>query len=125
MIKGFFKKADIFLFVAIIVVGLAAAAWLAFHSESGDKVNISVDGKPYATYRLSENRNVVVRRGGKVNIITIHDGKVSMSEASCSNQVCVQHRAISATGESIICLPNKVVVSIEGKGENKYDTISS
>ncbi len=60
------------------------------------------------------------------NTVRIKDGKVSVTEASCKNQVCVKHAAISAAGESIVCLPNRLVVSIEGSGEGGgYDTITS
>ena len=60
------------------------------------------------------------------NTVRIKGGKVSVTEASCKNQVCVKHAAISAAGESIVCLPNRLVVSIEGSGEGGgYDTITS
>ena len=86
---------------------------------------MTVDGKKYGVYSLSEDKTIAVKRGNKLNVIRIKHGYVTMSEASCENQVCVKHKAISKTGESIICLPNKVVVSISGKEANKYDSVSS
>ena len=35
-----------------------------------------------------------------------------MEAADCRDQICVRHRAVSAVGESIICLPHKLVVEI-------------
>jgi hypothetical protein len=46
-----------------------------------------------------------------------------MDSASCKNQVCVDHGAISLKGDSIVCLPNRVVVEIKGEG-GEADVIS-
>ncbi len=125
MIKGFVRKADIVLFIILISCGIASSVWLSMTSHSGDKVNVTVDGREYGVYKLSEDRTIAIKRGNKLNIVKIKHGSVTMSEASCNNQVCVKHKAISKTGESIICLPNKVVVAISGKGANRYDSVSS
>lgn len=50
------------------------------------------------------------------NIILYENGKVRMLAAGCPDQICVNHRDISSVGESIICLPHKVVIDIiDGK----------
>ena len=125
MLKGFVRKADIILFIILISFGIASSVWFSMTSHSREKSTVTVDGKTYGVYKLSEDKTIAVKQGNKLNIIKIKHGFVTMSEASCDNQVCVKHKAISKTGESIICLPNKVVVSISGKGANKYDSISS
>ncbi len=47
------------------------------------------------------------------NTIEIKDGEVDVTEASCKNRICVNHKKIEKKGESIVCLPNKVVVEIK------------
>ena len=62
------------------------------------------------------------------NVVVIKDGKVSVTEASCKNQVCVKHSEISLSGESIVCLPNRLIVRIEGGSDEEgggYDTVTS
>ena len=51
---------------------------------------------------------------GKVGkcILIICDGKADMESADCPNQICVHHSSISHKGETIICLPNRVVIEI-------------
>ena len=51
---------------------------------------------------------------GKVGkcILVISDGKADMESADCPNQICVHHGAISHTGETIVCLPNRVVIEV-------------
>ncbi|MCR4991648.1 MAG: NusG domain II-containing protein [Lachnospiraceae bacterium] len=51
---------------------------------------------------------------GKVGkcILILSDGKANMESADCPNQICVHHSAISHTGETIVCLPNRVVIEV-------------
>ena len=109
----------------LILIGVAASLWISQFDTSGSRVIIKTDGKAYGSYSISEDRTVTVKQGKKTNTVRIHDGEVSVTHASCHNQVCVKHKAIHTTGESIICLPNKMVVQIQGKGGDEYDAISS
>ena len=134
----YIRKADIILLIVLIVCGLAASAVLAMSHSGGDTVIIESGGKPYAVYSLFEDRTIVVpgapvtgtgshAENSEYNIVEIRGGAVSVTEASCKNQVCVRHRGISQSGESIVCLPNRLVVRIEG-GSGKgggYDSVTS
>jgi len=46
--------------------------------------------------------------------ITIEDGKVWVSSAPCPNKLCMRQGKIAKPGESIICLPNRLVITIQG-----------
>ena len=61
-------------------------------------------------------------RGG-VNKVVINDGKVSMTEADCPDELCVKTGKISRVGETIVCLPHRVVVEIKGSQDD--DSIDS
>ena len=47
-----------------------------------------------------------------------------MKSSDCRNQVCVNHAPISRSGESIICLPHKLVVRIQSGKEADVDAIA-
>ena len=47
-----------------------------------------------------------------------------MKEADCPDQICVRHKAISKSGESIVCLPHKVVVEISSEEEQDVDIVA-
>ena len=139
--KEYIRKADIILLVVLVIAGLAVSAVLAMSHSDGDTVIIESGGDLYATYSLFEDRTVEVpapaslpgvkaaNKSGTAahNVVKIKDGKVSVTEASCLNQVCVHHSEISRSGESIVCLPNRMVVRIEGgRGEGGgYDSVTS
>ena len=117
------KKADIILFICLILIG-GVLSYLAFSgSSTGDLVVVKVNGEIYGKYSLSKDRTITVNRDGHMNKITIKGGKVQVSKSSCKNQVCVKQGSISTTHQSIVCIPNRVVVSIEGK-DGEYDVIS-
>ena len=103
------KKNDNILILGILFIALVVLGIQLLHSANcTEKVKITVDGKVFGTYLLSEDRTVSVN---ETNIVLITEGTVSMESADCPER----------SGESIICLPNKVVVSIEGGGEEKLD----
>lgn len=118
------RKAD----VILLCVFLLAAALLfarpflmqSRNANASDKeVNIRQDGKVVGTYPLNRNQEIKLDSSGRHNIVKIQNGAVSMEESSCKNQVCVDQGKISSVGQSIICLPNRVVVEITGNGKTK------
>lgn len=125
MFRNIIRKADIVLAIALIIIGGASSLALSYYDVAGSRVVVELNGQVYGSYSLSEDRTIQVRHGNHFNQVKIKNGEVSVTEASCHNQVCVKHKAIHTTGESIICLPNKVIVKIQGEGGNEYDAISS
>lgn len=51
---------------------------------------------------------------GKVGecVLIIKEGEAYMQEADCPNQICVHHSPVSHKGETIVCLPNRVIIEI-------------
>lgn len=144
--KQFIRKADIILFFVLVLFSLAGSALLSLHgnaivnssgsnSEPKAMVIIKSGGKLISEQPLSEDAVLEIaaaegssRNNKKYNIVSIKGGSVFVSEASCKNQVCVRHGVISRPGESIVCLPNRLVVSIEQGGTEEgggYDSITS
>ncbi len=59
------------------------------------------------------------------NVLRIENGTVTMAQASCPDQLCVHQKAISRNRESIICLPNQVVVEVTATEEKTYDAMTN
>lgn len=117
-----FKKVDIILAAVLIAAGLAISYIFSFGQSAGTTLEISCDGETFGSYSLAEDREITIDRNHHINKVTIKSGTVSMSFSDCSGQDCVNHATISQTGETIVCLPNKVVLEISG-GTRQYDTI--
>lgn len=127
-LKGIIRKADIILAV-ILAVFCAFTTYAAFGAGSGgSEVIIEVDGEVYGTYPLSEDRTVDIDSSEGHNQLVIKDGKAYMNEADCPDGYCLrQHRAgggICQSDQTIICLPNRVVVSVAGTEGSGIDAVA-
>jgi hypothetical protein len=74
---------------------------------------VSVDGETLAAFPISRDTVYEIPLEEGHTTLTIKDGKAYVSFADCPDKVCASHRPIEYNGESIICLPHKVVISIE------------
>lgn len=104
---------DIILIAAVVLIAAIAIVCLIFLKKDGKTASVYVDGRLYGKYQLTESATVDIQSENGTNRLVIADGKASITEASCPDLRCVHHYAISKDTEQIICLPNKVVVSIE------------
>ena len=102
----------IFIAILVAVIAVAGVCLYLFRGE-GNSVTLSVDGKVIATYSLDKDmvKDVYTEDGGH-NRLVIKDGKAWVEEASCPDGICAAHKPIHREGESIVCLPNKVVVTV-------------
>ena len=120
------KKKDI-IFLVVVFIGLAgiAAGFYLTHQDTGASVEVTVDGAIYGTYPLDVDKEIPIQKDGKTtNLLVIRDGKADVTEADCPDKLCVHQKAISKTNETIVCLPNKVVVQVIGAGESELDSIA-
>ena len=116
------KKRDfILIFIILLLAGFVWAMSTFFHTGTSAKLLISVENKEYGIYDLTENQVIAI---GDTNICEIKDGYVSMTYADCPDKVCVHSAGISKNGQTIICMPNRVVLEIIGDdADNEIDTI--
>ena len=119
------KKMD----VLLIAVVLAAAAGLYFSgwlrpSRQGAEAVLLIDGQEYARYPLDTNHTFTVEVDNRKNVVTIKDGYADVVDASCPDKLCVNQRPVHLQGETIVCLPNKFVVEIQGGEENAVDVVT-
>ena len=118
------RRHDILFIAVLLFLCAIAALGLYVFRKPGDIVTVSVNGQHYGEYLLSEDRIVEIVSDGGYNRLVIEDGYAHVEEASCPDGICSSHRPISHDGESIICLPNKVVVEIHRQEQNQPDIIS-
>ena len=106
---------DLIFSVTLLVIASAVGLGFFFLRGEGNTVNVMVDGRLFATYSLSQDTEVEIRtgeNGENVNLLVIRDGKASVTHASCPDGICAAHRPISRNGESIVCLPHRVAITV-------------
>ena len=106
-------KNDIILAVIVIVVAAVGLLLLNIFKTEGSFAVIKIDGKETERYPLSVNTEVVIETGDNGrNTLVIEDNKAFMKDANCPDKICEGHSKISYKGETIVCLPHKVVIEI-------------
>ena len=125
MKQHYLEKGDKVVILIVVIVAAALAIWFACKQEqTADCVQIELAGELYGSYSLSQNLEILVESEFGKNKIVIENGQVSMQEADCPDRYCVAHHAISKAGETIVCLPHKLVVEIKTSTmQNDIDTI--
>lgn len=110
--------------LVVVVLGIAGVFYLR-PAEQGAQVIVTVDGEVYGTYSLAEEQEIpIIQRGVTTNLLVIRDGEADMIEADCPDKLCVHQKAVSKNNETIVCLPNKVVVQVTGSEESGFDSIA-
>ena len=95
-------------------------------SSNGNKVIIEQDARQIAILDLNKNQEYKIydKSGNICNIVLISDGLASMKYANCKDKICVNHNKISKNNESIICLPNKVIVTVVSDKDSNVDEVA-
>ena len=117
------KKNDVILISVIAFLALALFVFLKLTGHFGAYAVVSVDGKEIAGLPLSEDTVYRIEGVDGYNELVIEDGRAYLSDADCPDKLCVKMGSISKEGESIICLPHKVVIRITGGEENDVDVM--
>lgn len=116
---------DIILVAVLLFAALAAFAVIQLTKKSGGYAVVVQEGKEIASYPLSEDITVTFHSpNGGYNTLVIKDGKADVTEADCPDKLCVNQHSISFNGETIVCLPNKLVVKIVSGEEADVDIIA-
>lgn len=117
------RKNDLILIFAALL--LAAALWgaLAVFRSEGAYALVTVNGEEYGRYALDKDTQQSIISGEHSNLLVISEGGARISEADCPDKLCVNQGEIRYSGQSIICLPHKVVVEIIGGERSNIDAV--
>ena len=109
---------DVVIITAVCLAALFVALFPVFAESNASyvKITMGVDGDSILL-PLDEDISRVVESGGYTLTVTIKDGRVSVSDSSCSDRVCMNSGSISRGGEVIVCAPAAVTVEILSESE--------
>lgn len=137
--SDFFKKGDVIVYAALLLVVVLSFSLLFLSSDDGLKKieikslesgetlfyynivdgNVAYDESAVSLEKTNGGFEVTIKRGERENVVIIEpDGKTYMKEANCSSRKdCVKSGAITRGGDAIICIPNKIEIIGTGDGE--------
>ena len=113
----------------ILIAGLVILTLLSFpiikhfHHE-GEWAVIEADGRVVGNFSLDEDRLISVDGKLGTTRVKIAGKGVRVLDSPCPHKLCVKSGPISRSGETLVCLPNRVVIRIEGGDERSVDAVS-
>ena len=114
--------------VLLILAGLGVGflgVYFLYPREQASLVMISVDGETVGTYDLNVNQTIpIFVKGQETNVLEISRGQAFMKEADCPDHLCMKQGEISHKGETIVCLPNRVVIEVESNQDSGFDSVA-
>lgn len=102
--------------VAAIAILVSVIFWTSVGAEEGSMLSVYQEGVLIKEFSLDSDVEFVIE-GDYKNVITIKDGKAAITESDCPGTDCVHSGWIHEAGRSIVCLPNRVELRIEGTSE--------
>ncbi len=113
------KRSDRITSVIIVAaVTLVVVFWIVMHRTRGTMAVVRVDGKIIATVDLTSHESQTLRITGVLGpLVIVADGKgsIQVMESTCPDQICVHTVPARSPGDQIICVPNHMVITVEGK----------
>jgi len=109
----------IILFFALIIISMK----LLWNLPQGQYLEIYKNNEILATYSLNQQITKTISGAKGETKITINNGKVRFSSAPCAKKYCIHQGWINKANQIILCIPNKISISILGSNKN-YDSIN-
>jgi hypothetical protein len=108
--------ADRLFFLLLIILSLSGIFFIKEILPESQTVLIDADGKPAYVLPFNEDKTVSVEGSEGKTIVEIRGKKVRIMDSPCRNKICIRQGWVETGG--VVCLPNRVVVTIRGHEDN-------
>ncbi len=102
--------------LAVIMLVCLGLSLMLSGGEDAARAKIVSDGELVTTVDLAIDQEFTVETEGGYNVITVKDGKIAVTDASCPDHYCM-NRGFCSKGAQIVCLPNRLVIEFLGEAE--------
>lgn len=117
----FIKRRDIILFLVLIVIGAGSFILIKTNLKPGNEAEVYIDGSLVQTIDMTKDDTYVFDTGKGTNTVTVAGGEIRVTEADCPDRICMNMGWVSRSGETITCLPHKLVIEVHNDKKNDYD----
>ena len=118
------KISDFILILLLIMSGLFSSFYIYGNNNKDKKVIVELSGKVYGVYDLNSDR-IIDLKGPQSRVkINIENGYVFVLESGCPQKICKRMGKKNRVNELIVCIPNRLLIRIEGEIKNNYEFIT-
>ncbi len=116
------KKFDIILIASLILLSAAAMLCIFLFAREGKSVEVKIDGRVAAVYSLDTDGEYSLNGG--TNTLVIKSGEAYIAKADCPDGTCMRAGRLRHVGQSAVCLPNRVSITVIGGDVGAVDLVS-
>ena len=116
------KKLDIIVISAITLIAVISLLFIFLFKEAGSVCVVEVDGEIVGEYSLMLDGEFVLNGG--TNTLVISGGEAYMINSHCPDHTCENTGKVKYVGQTIVCLPNKLSVTVRGETQGGVDLVS-
>ncbi len=118
------KKGDLIL-AGVLGAGFVLSLILVHTlSGEGDSVTVIVDGEVQQRLPLKVDQTVTVAGPLGETTLRISEDRVWIENAPCPHKTCMRMGKIHSTGQVIVCVPNRILLRIDGKRRSDVDAVT-
>ena len=117
------KKGDFIIYVCAVVVALAPLLFFIAPKQEPSRAIVRIDGRQVRSFPLSRDAEETFETANGSNTVVVKDGKVSITTADCPAHTCIDMGPIDTVNETLVCLPNRLTVLIEGRDDDAPDIV--
>ena len=115
---------DKILIAGLVIVALASFPAIRHFHHEGKRALIELDGETVGNFPLDEDRLIPVEGKLGTTRVEISVKGVRVLDSPCPYKLCIKSGSIRRSGETLVCLPNRVVVRITGDEGEEVDAVS-
>ena len=117
-------KGDRWIFIGILLICILLYAWRVLPSPGRQAVILEIRGPGRETFSLpvgaipenAEKQWEIEGPAGGLVLAYMPEKGFYVRSASCPDHVCVKSGFISRAGQSIVCVPNAIIIALRGEG---------
>ena len=117
-VKLTFVPGDIVVIVCVIALAVFVGIFFGKKLDTKEESMVAVykDGKKVQEFSLDQDREILLEYD-YTNKVVVKDRKVAITESDCPGEDCVHSGWLGQGGRSLVCLPNRVEIRLEGESE--------
>lgn len=116
------RRIDVIVIASLLLLSVASLLIVNLFKKDGAMLRVEIDGKAVAEYPLHTDGEYALNGGS--NILTVENGEAYVSYSNCPEHTCERVGKIRRVGESIVCLPNKLSITVIGSSDGEVDLVS-
>jgi hypothetical protein len=93
------------------------------HEHEGSNFSVICDGRELLSASLGKDTVFTIDAAIGEMKIGVEEGSVFIIESSCPHKYCVSMGKTSSSNKPLVCLPNKVIINVDGQGSDGLDAI--